>query len=438
MTYFTSDLIYTDGQLLREHYLAVEDGVIIEVAPLRKLNPRAFRDMVAFEEALLVPGFVNAHAHSFTALLKGFADDWPNDLPPEQSLERYIETFTPEHVYAGARFAYSRMLKQGITTVCEMIPLHDRDDAFANALISAAKELGMRLVLARAMSDKLSEGLQKSSRYYETPEEALANLEALHQAFLLDPLVTVIPAIWDLRTASAKLIEQLHRWSVSHNVPFHLHVGSNRPEREWCTNVHQLSPVLYLKKLGVLSQNTVCVHSIWLEDAEIQALSDSGASVVSTPSSHLFLGEPVTRLTALVKANVPVALGTGHGARNNRSSLLEEMRLSSLLDKLTQLDPTVTTAEQMFLLATQAGAQVTGQPVGGLSVGKAADFVVLDLEDISLHPHQNLTKNLVYSLSPTAIKSVYIHAERVLDEGELPLELESDILTQLKQLTRLW
>lgn len=90
------------------------------------------------------------------------------------------------------------------------------------------------------------------------------------------------------------------------------------------------------------------------------------------------------------------------------------MRMCSLLQKVTRLDGTCINAGQVFHMGTQAGGELLRLPVGQISPGYYADFVSVDLNDLSLLPAAELFNNIVYSLQPTAIRDVVVDGKIVV------------------------
>src|SRR5690606_17749547 len=127
----------------------------------------------------------------------------------------------------------------------------------------------------------------------------------------------------------------------------------------------------------------------------------------------------ITKLPEMLAAGVRVALGTDGGCSNNRTSVFDEMRMCALLQKVARLDGSAIDAETVFHLGTAGGGDVLGLPIGRIAPGCKADLVALDLDDISLCPPHNLLKNIVYSMSPTAIRRVMVGGRLVWAGGEL-------------------
>ncbi|MBX2861044.1 MAG: amidohydrolase family protein [Vampirovibrio sp.] len=434
MTYYTADIIYSDGNLYRDHYFSVENGMVQGLAPLNTLDPRAFRDMIAFEDSLVVPGFVNSHTHSFQSLLKGFCDDKPFFDWRDQGLYKYSQQLTEQDIYHGALFAFGEMLKNGVTTVCDFFYINDQDNANANAVIRAAKDLGIRLTLARTMYDW--DGAPK--RFQETIDQAVNNTRKLSAEYANDPTIQVLPAPHSLHGASPEMVKAGADLAEELRTVFHLHVAEGEYERQMITEKYGAPPIQYLDKLGVLNNRMVGIHCVWLDESEIQLMADRKAGISYNPSSNMFLGDGVTHIKELTEAGVTISLGTDGGCSNNRASIIEEMRMTSLLQKVVHHDASVTTAEQMLAMGTVNGGLNLNLPVGKLEKGYGADFVVVDLEDLSMQPRQNPLKNLVYAMMPSAIRSVYTAGRKVYDIGEILTVPESDIVEKVIATTGSW
>jgi 5-methylthioadenosine/S-adenosylhomocysteine deaminase len=152
----------------------------------------------------------------------------------------------------------------------------------------------------------------------------------------------------------------------------------------------------------------------------------------------MFLGDGVTRIKEMLDAGICISLGTDGGCSNNRASVIEEMRMASLLQKVKFCDSTVTKAEDMFQMGTANGGRNLGLPIGTLENDHYADFTVIDLNDLSMQPKQNALKNLVYASQPSAIRAVYVAGEKVFEAGRLLTIPEQDIVRKVQQTTQGW
>jgi 5-methylthioadenosine/S-adenosylhomocysteine deaminase len=121
-------------------------------------------------------------------------------------------------------------------------------------------------------------------------------------------------------------------------------------------------------------------------------------------------------------AGIDVSLGTDGAASNNSNDMLEVLKLTSLLQKVTHRDPTIMTADKVLEMATIEGARCIGmeQEIGSIEVGKKADLFVFNPErNIKAIPMHNPVSTLVYSSAMDNIETVLVDGEPVLYEGVL-------------------
>lgn len=421
------DLLYTDGALRPGLALRVEQGRIAGLAPATGLGRR-------LPGQALVPGTVNAHAHAFQSLVRGFGDDLRFADWRDQGIYRYSLGLGPDEVYVGALFAFGEMLTCGVTTVADFFYLHDQGNANAEAVIRAARDLGVRLVLARAFYD----WARGPVKYRESPDQAARRCRELMAAVAGDPLVTVHPAPHSPHAASPAMIQAGAAVSAETGTPCHIHVAEAPYEVEQTKAEHGTTPLRYLDRLGALTARTLVVHGCWLDDGEWDLMAERGAKLAYTPSSNMFLGDGVTPLPKVLARGITVALGTDGGCSNNQVSVLGEMRMAALLQKVDALDATALTAAAAFRMGTEGGGLALDLPIGRLAPGYRADFVTLDLDHPSLQPPQRAANHLVYALDPRAIREVYVEGRRVYAGGDLTGVPMGRIVEQVRRVTRDW
>jgi 5-methylthioadenosine/S-adenosylhomocysteine deaminase len=426
--------MYVQGQVQTGWALCVEKDQIVQVQPLGTLTPEQQAQVVHFENGFLIPGLVNSHNHSFQSLLKGFCDDQDFFTWRDQALYKYSKILSRDDIYTGALFAFGEMLKCGITTVCDFFYINDQANENAQAVIQAALDVGIRIVMARTLYDW--EGAP--TRFRETVAQACDNTRQLHAEFKEHPLVHVLPAPHSLHGASIDMILAGAELAEALDTRFHMHIAEGQYERQMIEQQHGKPPVAFLEELGVLNDRLVGIHCVWLDDAEIELMAQRGTGLSYNPSSNMFLGDGITRIREMLAAGVCISLGTDGGCSNNRASIIEEMRMTSLLQKVKFHDSTVTTAEDMFAMGTLNGGKNLGLPIGALAAGNAADFTVLDLNDLSMQPRQNALKNLVYASQPSAIKAVYVAGLKVLEAGRILTVPEAEIVRRMQLTTASW
>jgi len=416
---YTADYVYLNGEFRERGALLVEGGVIRacgDSEELARQYPGAER--IRWDGQAIVPGTVNAHNHSFQSLLRGIAIDKPFLEWRDQALYKYTPHLDEEAIYAGALLAFGEMLRYGVTTVCDFFYVHNGGTAYDEAVIRAARDLGIRLVFARTLYDW--DGAPLS--YRESIPEAVERTRALAVKYQGDPMVTVHPAPHSPHAASPEMIRAGHRLAVELDTPYHIHVAEEMFEVEEILRDYGKRPIHYLDSLGVLDERMIAIHLVWLDDTEIELVGKRRGSLAYCPSSNMFLADGVTRIPDLVKAGVTVSLGTDGACSNNRISVYEEMRMAAMLQKVARLDGTCITASQAYRMGTVNGGKALRLPVGTLEPGHHADFAAIDVFDLSLAPRHELFANMVYAMQPSAVK-------RVVVAGRTVYEAASGVLT---------
>lgn len=430
MTRLVADLVLTPEGWRRDAAVTLDGG---RIAALEPAGPPRPGDVRLGGKALL-PGTVNAHCHTFQSLLRGLGDDLDFMGWRDRVLYPFSERLDREAIALGAAFAFAEMLLHGATTCVDFFYLQDEGNENAEAVIEAARRVGIRLVLARTLYDW--EGAPK--RYRETVADAARRARELIARHRGDPTVVVHPAPHSPHGASPAMIRA--GWEVAEEAgtPFHIHVAEGRYEGERTLREHGATPIRYLDRLGVLGPRMIGVHGVWLDDEEVGLMGARGAALAYCPSSNMFLGDGITRLPELLRAGVRAGLGTDGGCTNNRLSVFEEMRMASLLQRVRLLDGAAFPAETAFALGTRSGAAVLGLEAGQVAPGLLADLVAVDLHHPSLHPPTDLLKSVVYAMSPQAITDVWVHGRRVVEGGRLRSVDAAELLARVRELTRGW
>jgi len=385
----------------------------------------------------VMPGTVNAHGHAFQNLLKGFADDRAFDDWRDDVLYPFSERLSGDDIYAGALFAFSEALLAGVTTTVDFFYLHDSSNENAERVISAAHDVGIRLVFARAFYD-LDAPTKAPQRYRESPGDAADRLRSLAAAHAADDLVSIQPAPHSLHAASPATIGVALEVARDLDVPCHLHLAEARYEVEQVRQRYGTTPVRLLAREGLLDERLVTVHAVWLDDEEIELIADSGAAVVHCPGANAFLGDGIARVPEMMRRGVRVALGPDGGCANNRQNVFDEMRMSSLVAKARLVDGGALDAPTAMRLGTAAGGDVLGLPVGTFAPGAHADAVALDLDDISLYPLETLERQVVHSMQSTAIAKVMVGGDIVTERGALTKVPLEEVRARVRETTTGW
>ena len=190
-----------------------------------------------------------------------------------------------------------------------------------------------------------------------------------------------------------------------------------------------LRHIEWLHSLGTLGPDLQLVHSVWLTDNELDLIERSGAVVVHCPVSNMYLASGVARVPEMRRRGIPVALATDGPGSNNNQDMLEVLKSTCLLHKVSTLDAMALLPEDVLWMACRGGAAAFGQPdqIGSLEAGKKADVVLVDLNTPLAMPVHKPVSALVYNVSAGNVDTVIVDG-RVLMRGKRVLCVDEQAL----------
>lgn len=430
-----ADLIWDGDGFRSESVLLHEDGWIRGLV-WRSDVPDGV-DLSEWGEVALLPGTVNAHGHAFQSLLKGFADDRAFESWRDDVLYPFSENLGEDGIYAGALFAFAEALLAGATTTVDFFYLNDQSNESAELVIRAARDVGINLVLARAFYDPHAP-TEAPTRYREPADDAAGRLRSLNSTYADDPTVSVQPAPHSLHAASPETIAVALDAARDLDVPCHLHLAEARYEVDQIKQRYGTTPVRLLEREGLLDERLITIHTVWVDDEELDMLAASRSGVVHCPGANAFLGDGMARLPEMLQRGIRVALGPDGGCANNRQSVFDEMRTAGLISKARLADGSALDARTALHLGTVGGAELLRMPAGALQEGRRADVVALDLNDLSLQPPGNLERHIVNSMQPSAIARVMVGGSVVVERGRLLTVPAAEIRARVAEVTAPW
>lgn len=423
--YYRSEAIYIDDRFT-PGYLGVDGDEITYASPEA---PAGDYPIVDYGTNAIFPGGVNTHTHSFQSLRRGCADGKPLE-EWLKAIYSSAQSYREEECYIGGAVSFAEMLRSGTTTVADFFYLNGRGNANVLAVMRAAEDIGIRLVMGRTFMDVEWGG--EATR--ESVSEASARFTELSDQFTDHESISVCPAPHSIYGASRELIVSAYESAKSCGSKWYMHLADSKASAENIADEYQKRSVELIDEWGLLDEDFVGIHAMWLSDEEIDLLAQRGASISHNPASNMILGERIIDLPKLWDRGIRVGLGTDGAASNHALNLFRDARLASLAQKVRAQDPLAVSADQIIKLATSDGGKLLHLPVGQLREGYKADFVVLNTLDVSLQPTSALKSNIVHALSEHAVQDVYVGGEKVVQDGELVKLDYAKICNDLKEL----
>lgn len=338
---------------------------------LRASHPDA--RIVDHGAGLILPGFVDAHAHyPQTGIIASWGKrliDW---------LDSY--TFPEEMRFGDPAYAadvagryLDLLLAHGTTSVCSFCTIHP---ASVDALFEAAETRGMRVFAGKTCMDRdtAPEGLRDTAQ--SAYDDSLALLNRWHGRGRASYVITP-------RFSPTSTPEQLRAlgtlWAEHPDCLMQTHLSEQTDEIAW---VRSLYPEArdYLdtyEAYGLLGRGGLYGHAIHLEPRERDRLREVGGSLVHCPTSNTFIGSGLFDMDGLSHEGQIIGLATDTGGGSSFSML----RTMAAAYEIAQLRHRPLHTSELIWLATQGSARAlhAEDRIGNLAPGMEADFTVLDL-----------------------------------------------------------
>lgn len=406
-------------------FVATKNGVIKDIGPMSDIPYDTAVERIDAKGCLVMPGLVNTHCHAAMTLFRGMADDM--DLPVwlnEHIFPAEAEHVKSEMVYWCSKLAAAEMLLSGTTLVADGYFYEgDAARAFADA--------GIRSVAAHGVIDFPAPGVP------DPTENISAAARFIDEWQSQNSLVTPAVFAHSPYTCSSKTLVKAKELAVDRNVPFFIHVAETSAEQAMISDPQGPTPVKHLDALGVLDEQTICVHCVWVDEEDMDILAERGTKISICPQSHLKLASGIAPLPDMLGKGITVGLGTDGAASNNGLDLFREMDVCAKIQKLRTLDPVTVKAGKVMQMATTDGAEVIGlgSKTGTLEKGYLADLVVVDLKQPHLQPFYN-PEVIVYAAGGGDVRDVIVGGRMVVRNRQLlAFDLE-EILSNVRSLAQ--
>jgi len=397
-------VVPVEGPPIEQGAIAIgDDGRIAAVGTAADLGAGE-----RFADAVILPGFVNAHSHIEYSVYAGFGDGLP--FPPWIGLHISRKSRLQEgEVEAIARQGAAECLRSGITTI--------GDCSFSGAAATACAALGLRAIV---YLEVFGEDASALSRFEELREHVEGSFSDRVQ-------IGISPH------APYTCTVELYQACAALGLPLATHLSESAAELEylrsgtgpWESLGEYLVPPLgraaipTLAQAGVLGRGTVAAHCVQVDAEEIALLAELQVGVAHCPRSNALLGCGVAPLASLREAGVRVSIATDSPASTPSFDIFDELRAAVMAARAREQRPDALHAADALELATLGGARVLGldAEIGSLVPGKRADVTVLSLAGSPFIPWEDPVSATVLGGSPDRIVATLVDGDERYRKG---------------------
>lgn len=385
---------------------------------------------------LVIPGFVNAHYHSHDVLSRGMFEDIPLEVWIALAILPTTRSLSQREVRLRTLLGAVECLRNGITTVQDMVSCGPGSEQHVETIIGAYQEVGIRCVLSLQVGNRAPIDCLPGARA-SCPPPLLPLLSG--NASDVDRIVDFVAAPlasasrprlhWAIAPGSPQrctfdLLTGLAGLAERYGLPVVTHVNESKLQVYLARELYARyggSALDYLAAAGLFNARLCMAHCIWLNDEEIARAAGANVAIATNPTSNLKLKNGIAPLRKFRQAGIRLGIGCDNVSAGDAQNMFEAMKLVCNLSAGKGTRPGGLTARDALAMATRGGADVLGldREIGSISVGKAADLILIDLSEPSYLPLNNAVRQLVYSESGRGVHTVIVDGTVVVENGRM-------------------
>ena len=412
--------------------ILVQDGIIASIAPFI-INTNQYKEIDA-TDMLVMPGFVNAHIHTWQTGLRGLAGDWTATNYFRAMHAGLASFFQPQDIYIANLVGALNQINNGVTTLvdwhhCNRTPDH------SDAAIDGLEHSGIRAVFLHGTPKP--DPIPGQPHFSEVPMPVNEVVRLRHGRMSgSDNKVTMGLAILGPQMAVNDVCLQDFKLAKDMDLVTSMHHSGLQMAGE---QAYEMA-----SKAGLLGEHINIVHGNELLDKDLDILINDGATFTITAEVEMQMsyGNPLS--ARLLEKNYSFSIGSDIEsayspdmfAITRTTMQLERHFLSRKEQAKTgqRPHPIPITTSDAFKWATINGAKDfrLNNKTGTLEVGKKADIIFLRKSDLNLRNSFNLLHSVVCYGHPGNVDTVIIEGGIMKQDGKMNFVDLDDKLSKLE------
>ncbi|WP_127521487.1 amidohydrolase family protein [Mesorhizobium sp. Z1-4] len=415
----------TGRRIIEDGAIAIDKGVILAVGTNAEISARySPAEELGGSDALLMPGFIDAHTHCTQCFVRGLTS---GELPMIPRIYNPAQrVLTAAEAASTVRLLSAQMLRAGVTTLCEgtLNPDHE------SAILETLEEVGIRSVLARGRADQdfhhASLYSQINDRSWAKARDGEAEADLLRTEALLQRFPSRGNGLIHAAVNASALLGFSPRYFTDgaalarrFDTTLQVHTGRDREEVEFCLDVWKRRPIERLYDLGVVDEHLVAVHAVLASEQEIEILAAGNAALAHSPIECVANLNAIPNLPRFRAAGIRVALGCDNQANDMFATMRAAWLVHGARWGVERFDAEFLPAGALLEMATIESASCLRieHVTGSLEAGKAADFLVLDGTAPHFMAAQDVPSELVRYGSRAEIVQTIVAGRVLYDRG---------------------
>ena len=420
---------YENGAVVTENELIKETGTTAE---MRLKYPDA--EFVDAKGGVIMPAFINAHTHIYSALARGLSIAGYNPTNFYEVLDgmwwKIDRSLTLEDTRRSAYTTIIDCIKTGCTTIFDHHASFCQIEGSLFAIADAAKALGIRACLCYEVSER--DGEKKCDESIEENRNFIDYCEREN-----DPMLKAMFGGHALFTISDKTFDRMVA-ANNGRTGYHIHVSEGMNDVYDSLQNYGRRPVQRLQDHGILGEKTILGHCIHVNTAEMEIIKETGTMVVNNPESNM--GNAIGICPVLQLHKRGILLGMGTDAYTN--DMLESLKVALCSQRSQNCLPNVGWCEvtdMLFKNNAKIGAKYFPDQLGVLKAGAAADIIVMDYKPFTPFSDENIDGHMIFGMTGRQCQTTIAAGKLLMKDRELVgIDEEAENAHILEASKKLW
>ena len=426
----------SEGKGYYEHgAVAYEGAKIVEVGEEAALRAKyADAEIVDAKGGVIMPAFINAHTHIYSALARGLSIVGNNPTNFYEVLDGTWWAIDRHLMMDGTRASatalYIDSIKQGVTTIFDHHASYGEIPGTLFTISEESRRLGLRSCLCYEVSDR--DGEEKCLQAIQENADFITECEKNK-----DPMLAAMFGGHALFTISDKTFDRMVA-ANNGRTGYHIHVSEGMNDVYDSLQNYGRRPVQRLQDHGILGPKTILGHCIHVNTAEMEIIQETGTMVVNNPESNMGNAVGCSPVLKLFEKGILVGLGTDAYTFD----MLESLKAALTIQRHNAAMPNVGWNEvttMLFANNAKIAAKYFPHELGVIKAGASADVIVMDYKPFTPFSAENIDGHMLFGMAGRQCETTMCAGRLLMKDRKLLIaDEEAENAKTLEVSTKLW
>lgn len=399
----------SNNTVISNGVVAIKGDKFVEVGDESLLKKYSASKVIDAEDGIVMPGMINTHNHLPMIAFRGLGEEGIENRLFAYFFPLEGEKLSRDLIYKATINGSIDMALAGITTYADMYYHMDE-------MAKGTKEVGLRAVLGETIikfpvvdAKEPYGGLEYAKNFineYKNDELIIPAL-APHSAYLV----------------SGEKLKEIKEVADEYKVPVMIHAAEFSDEADRLPGKYKgSSTIKYLDDLGLLNENLLLAHAIYLNDNDLKLIKEKNAGVSYNAIANAKGATGIARVHELQELGVDrIGLGTDGPMSANYVGIIQALGYASSMQRIKYNDRTIMTPDNVLRMATIGGAKALNldDKIGSIEAGKLADVIIFETKSPNMIPNYDPFATIVWQATPQNLDTNIVNGKIIVEDKKL-------------------